>query len=213
MGWNMKVPSSVLHLLLINFRPGAGEAEQEALVEGLGTLRAIEGVLHLGTASAADTKSTHAQALFVYLRDAASLEAYGSHPLHMEYLRRRFLPVVQEAVSIDVAVQVAPSPDYDAASCLCANFRPDTYDWQVRSLFEEAAQAGGAADERTISGGVALNERQRFRAAAVTFWSRAGVSGGDAAYAAQRRLFDDAWGPIVSEEASVTGPARPLMSL
>lgn len=200
----MKVPSPVLHLLLINFKPGAGDAEREALVEELGRLRAIEGVLHLGAARAADEKSTHAQALFVYLRDAAALEVYGSHPLHMEYLRSRFLPVVQDAVSVDAAVQQAPPTEYDTASCHCANFRPDTYDWQIRSLFE------GAAEGCTISGGVALTERQRYRAAAVMFWSRAEAPGGDAFHAVQRELFDDAWGPIVSEEASVTGPARPL---
>ena len=206
----MDVLSPVLHLLLINFKPGAGEAERQALVEELGGLRAIEGVLHVGVARAASDESTHAQALFAYLRDAAALEAYGSHPLHIEYLRSRFLPVVQDAVSIDVGVQAAPPTEYDLASCHCANFRPDTYDWQIRSLFERAAQAGGDAGGCTISGGVALNERQRYRAAAVMFWSKAEASGGDDFYAAQRGLFDDAWGPIVSEEARVTGPAHPL---
>lgn len=210
MGWNMNVPSPVLHLLLINFKPGAGEAEREALVQELGRLHAIEGVLHLGAARAADEKSTHAQALFVYLRDAAALEAYGSHPLHMEYLRSRFLPVVQDAVSVDVAVQQAPPAEYDAVSCHCASFRPDTYDWQIRSLFERAAQTGRDAGGCTVSGGVALNERQRYRAAVVMFWSGAEASREDALYSVQRRLFDDAWGPIVSEEASVTGPAHPL---
>ncbi len=206
----MDVLSPVLHLLLINFKAGAGDAEREALVEELRRLHAIEGVLHLGGARAADEKSTHAQALFVYLRDAAALEAYGSHPLHMEYLRSRFLPVVQDAVSIDVGVQGAPPTEYDTAACHCANFHPDTYDWQVRPLFERAAQAGGDAGGCTISGGVALNERQRYRAAAVMFWSRAEASGGNVLYVAQRRLFADTWGPIVSEEASVTGPAHLL---
>ena len=206
----MNVLSPVLHLLLINFKSEAGEAERQALAEELAQLRAIEGVLHLGAARAADEESTHAQALFIYLRDAAALEAYGAHPLHVEYLRRRFLPVVRDFVSIEVGVRGVPPAEYDAAFCHCANFRPNTYDWQVRSLFDRAADVTGAEDGWTVSGGVALNERQRYRAAAVVSWSGAVASRESAPYRAQRKILDDTWGPILSEEASVIGPAHPL---
>lgn len=208
----MNVLSPVLHLLLVNFKPNAGEVERQALVEELRRFHDIDGVLHLGAARAAGEESTHAQALFVYLRDAAALEAYGSHPLHMEYLRRVFLPAVQDFVSIDVGVQGAPPTAYAAAACCCANFRPDTYDWQIRSLFERAPDATWAEDGWTVSGGVALNGRQRYRAAAVVFWSGGGSSDERDRSRAQGGLLDDAWGRILTEAVSVTGPAHPLMA-
>jgi hypothetical protein len=208
----MNVLSPVLHLLLINFKPHAGEVERQALVEELGRLHAIDGVQHLGAARAAGEGSTHMQALFIYLRDAAALETYGSHPLHMEYLRRVFLPAVEDFVSIDVGVQTAPPAAYEAASCCCANFRPDTYDWQIRSLFERAGDAPGAEEGWTVSGGVALNDRQRYRAAAVVFWCDEFASNERDRSRPQRRLLDDAWGQILTEAVFVTGPAHPLMA-
>jgi hypothetical protein len=205
----MSVQSPVLHLLLVNFKPGVGDAEGRALVDEMGRLRSIDGVLHVGTARAAGNDSTHARALFVYLRDAAALEAYGSHPLHIDYLRRRLLPIAQDFASIDVAVQEPPPATYEAASCHCANFRPDTYDWQIRSLFQSGAPST-AADGWYVSGGVAVNERQRYRAAAVMFLPAAGEQEASDGYASARRMLDEAWGPIASEEVSVTGPACPL---
>ncbi len=208
----MNVPSPVLHLLLINFKPGAGEAERQALVEEMRRFHDIDGVLHLGAARAAGDDSTHAQALFVYLRDAAALEAYGSHPLHIGHLRRFFLPAVQDFVSIDVGVQEMPPAAYAAAACRCANFRPDTYDWQIRSLFERTADATWAGEGWSVSGGVALNGRQRYRAAAVVFWSGGGPSNEGDSSRAQGGLLDDAWGRILTESVSVTGPAHPLIA-
>jgi hypothetical protein len=205
----MNVQSPVLHLLLVNFKPGVGDGEGRALVDEMGRLHSIDGVLHVGTARAAGDDSTHARALFVCLRDAAALEVYGSHPLHIDYLRRRLLPVAQDFASIDVAVHEPPPATYEAASCHCANFRPDTYDWQIRSLFQSSAPSG-AADGWYVSGGVAVNERQRYRAAAVMFLPAVEERRAMNGYASARRMLDEAWGAIASEEVNVTGPAHPL---
>ena len=160
---------TALHLLLAHLRRAATPGQRDALLEGLAPLRSVKGVLHMGRVEGTEGISTHDLGLFVYLRDAAALEQFGTHPLLMKYLQQSFLPAVEEFVSMDVAVEGGPNESYGAALCFCLDFRPDTYDWQVRSALAELA---GNADKGTILGasvGVALNQRQPFRAGGLVF--------------------------------------------
>jgi len=160
---------TALHLLLVHLRPAVAAGQRDALVEGLTALRSVKDVLHMGRVEGAEGVSTHDLGLFVYLRDAAALERFGTHPLLMKYLQQSFLPVVEDFVSMDVAVEGGPAEQYGAALCFCLDFRPDTYDWQVRSALEQLV---GNTDNGRLLGtsvGVALNQRQPFRAGGLVF--------------------------------------------
>jgi hypothetical protein len=214
----------ILHLALINLRPNSAsstgkpdEVAIQTLLSAFARLAEIDGVLHLGSTRAASDDSTHTLGLFALLRDAQALEEFGTHPRHIEYLQSAVLPLVSELATADVVVpkappgrarlwRVWPPPSYRAAACFCAGFQSTTYDWQVRSLFDAAAQVPG----HVIIGGLAVNGRQRYRAAGLTLWpepddwspSRRGDS--------FRRLWNDCWGPAATDLARVVGPATPI---
>jgi hypothetical protein len=212
----------ILHLVLLNLKPAPGKAPVDDLLAAFGRLAEIDGVLHLGAARAASDDSTHSLAMFALLRDSVALEEFGTHPRHIEYLQTAVLPRVSDLVTADVVVAggppgrartgprlgaaVWPPPSYRAAACFCASFRPTTYDWQVRSLFDAAAQVPGNA---TI-GGMAADGRQRFRAAGLALWpDRDDWSPGHRSDWL-RRLWDDCWGPAATDQARVVGPATPI---
>lgn len=168
---------TALHLLLVHLRPAVAPGQRADLAEGLASLRPLDGVIHIGHVEGTADVSTHDLGIFVYLRDAAALERFGTHPLLMEYLQRSFLPVVEEFVSMDVAVEDGPAERYGAALCFCLDFRPDTYDWQVRSVLERLAGNPAKGTLLGASVGVALNQRQPFRAGGLVFAaSPAGLS-------------------------------------
>jgi len=120
----------------------------------------------------------------------------------MKYLQQFFLPVVEDFVSMDVAVEGGPAERYGAAFCFCLDFRPDTYDWQVRSALEQLA---GNTDNGRLLGasvGVALNQRQPFRAGGLVF----AASPNDLSAVRLPPLNANA----ASRLAAVAGPASPL---
>ena len=192
----------VLHLALANLRPGLSEPEAEAIVDAFGRLASLPGVLRLGAVRARSDDSTHSLALFVYLRDAAGLEAFGTDGRHIDFLRRSLVGAVTDLATADVATSVLPPETYSGAACFGARLRPQTFDWQVRGLLE---RLNGPL---VVSGGLALNDRQRFRAAGLAFWTGGGEP--DAAFGEFRRRWAEAWGPILTEAALVLGDARPL---
>ncbi len=199
--------TSILHLVLLNLKSAPGEAPVDDLLAAFGRLAEIDGVLHLGAARAASDDSTHSLAMFALLRDSAALEEFGTHPRHIEYLQTAVLPRVSNLVTADVLVAEAPRPpSYRAAACFCASFRPTTFDWQVRSLFDAAARV---PDNATV-GGIAADGRQRFRAAGLALWpDRDDWSPGHRSDWF-RRLWDDCWGPAATDQARVMGPAMPI---
>jgi hypothetical protein len=202
----MMAQTSILHLVLLNLKPASGEAPVDELLAAFGRLAEIDGVLHLGAARAASDDSTHSLAMFALLRDSAALEQFGTHPRHIEYLQTAVLPRVSDLVTADVVVAEPPPPSYRAAACFCASFRPTTFDWQVRSLFDAAAQA---SDNATI-GGVAADGRQRFRAAGLALWPDRDDWSPGRRSDWLRRLWDDCWGPAATDQARVVGPAMPI---
>jgi hypothetical protein len=204
----------ILHLVLLNLRssaaPSKGDSDDavRAILAAFGRLAEIDGVLHLGTAQAASADSTHSLAMFALLRDTAALEEFGTHPLHIEYLQSAVLPRVSDLATADVVAAGAPPSSYRAAACFCAGFQPTTYDWQVRALFDAAAQLPGNA---TI-GGPAVKGRQRFRAAGLALWP------GPDDWSPGRRsddlhsVWDEFWGAAATDQARVVGPATPIAS-
>jgi hypothetical protein len=193
---------TALHLLLAHLRRAATPGQREALLEGLAPLRSVKGVLHMGRVEGTEGVSTHDVGLFVYLRDAAALERFGTHPLLMKYLQQSFLPAVEEFVSMDVAVEGGPLEGYRAALCFCLDFRPDTYDWQVRSVLDQLAGHAGKGGLLGASVGVALNQRQPFRAGGLVF----AASAGDLSAARLAPLKENTTTGLVA----VAGPASPL---
>jgi hypothetical protein len=203
----MMAQNPILHLVLLNLKPAPGETPVDDLLAAFGRLAEIDGVLHLGAARAASDDSTHSLAMFALLRDGAALEEFGTHPRHIEYLQTAVLPRVSDLVTADVlAVAEGPPPPYRAAACFCASFRPTTYDWQVRSLFNAAAQVPGNA---TI-GGLAADGRKRFRAAGLALWPARDDWAPGHRSDSFRRLWDDCWGPAATDQARVVGPAMPI---
>jgi hypothetical protein len=202
----MLAQKPILHLVLLNVKPASGESPVDDLLAAFGRLAEIDGVLHLGAARAASDDSTHSLAMFALLRDSAALEGFGTHPRHIEYLQTAVLPRVSDLVTADVVVAEGPPPPYRAAACFCAGFRPTTYDWQVRSLFDAAAQVPGNA---TI-GGLAADGRQRFRAAGLALWPAQDDWAPGHRSDSFRRLWDDCWGPAATDQAWVVGPATPV---
>ena len=202
----MIAQNSILHLVLLNLKPASGEAPVDDLLAAFGRLAEIDGVLHLGATRAASDDSTHSLAMFALLRDSAALEEFGTHPRHIEYLQTAVLPRVSDLVTADVIAAEGPPPSYRAAACFCASFQPTTYDWQVRSLFEAAAQTPG----NTTIGGMAADGRQRFRAAGLALWPRSNDWSPGHRSDRFRRLWDDCWGPAATDQARVVGPATPI---
>jgi hypothetical protein len=202
----MTAQKTILHLVLLNIKPTPGEAAVDDVLAAFGRLAEIDGVLHLGAARTASDDSTHSLAMFAMLRDTVALEEFGTHPLHIEYLQAAVLPRVTDLVTADVVVAGGPPPSYRAAACFCAGFQPTTYDWQVRSLFDAAARMQGSA---TI-GGIAVNGRQRFRAAGLALWPHPSDWSPGHSGDSFRRLWDDCWGTAATDQARVVGPATPI---
>jgi hypothetical protein len=202
----MRAQKPILHLVLLNLKPTSGKAAVDDLLAAFGRLAEIDGVLHLGAARAASDDSTHSLAMFAVLRDSVALERFGTHPLHIKYLQRAVLPRVSDLVTADVVVAGEPPPSYRAAACFCASFQPTTYDWQVRSLFDAAPRMQGSA---TI-GGIAVNGRQRFRAAGLALWPHTSDWSPGHSSDSFRRLWDDCWGSSATDQARVVGPATPI---
>jgi len=206
----MPVENPILHLVLLNLRPAPAspdgapdESAIQAVLAAFGSLASIDGVLRLGAVQAADEQSTHSLALFALLRDAAALEEFGTHPRHIEYLQSAVLPRVSDLVTADVVAAGTPPPAYRAAACFCADFRPTTFDWQVRSLFDAAALAPG----NSTLGGLAVNDRQRFRAAGLALWSNEDDCSAGHLSEFFHRLWQEHWGPAATDQAWVIGPA------
>lgn len=209
----MAAQTHVLHLVLMNLRAAAGgsavscgDAAIEPILAAFSDLAGIDGVLHLGAVQAASDASSHSLATFALLDDVAALEQFGAHPQHIEYVRSTVLPHVRDLVTADVAVADSPPASYQAAACFCAGFQPTTFDWEVRSLFDAAARAPG----NTTIGGLAVDDRQRFRAAGLTLWPDADDWSPGHGSDALRRLWYERWGPAATDEAWVVGPATPL---
>ncbi len=209
----MLLEEHILHVVLMNLKAaptdppvGCGDGAVQAIVAAFGRLADVEGVLHLGAVRAADAASTHSLATFAVLRDAAALEEFGTHPRHIEYVRSAVLPRVSALVTADVVVAECPSPSYRAAACFCAGFGPTTYDWEVRSLFDGAAHGDG----NTVVGGLATDDRQRFRAAGLALWPDPDDWSGGGNGESFRRRWEDCWGRIATDEAWVVGPATPV---
>ena len=205
----MTASSTVLHLTLANLSHGLAEAgaEGEALLSAFGHLGAIPGVLHLGAVRGTADGSTHSLALFVYLRDRASLEAFGTDGRHIDFLRRSLLGPVTDLVTADVSASVLPPQTYSAAAAFAVGFRAETFDWQVRKLLE------GLERPLVVSGGPSLDSLrggQRYRAGALALWPGDG-SAWEAVASEFRRRWRSACQPALSEFALVIGEARPLL--
>lgn len=204
---------TILHLALMNLRPAPagpavsrGDEAVEAILAAFSRLAEIDGVLHLGAVQAASDASSHSLAMFAFLQDAAALEEFGTHPRHIEYVRSTVLPRVSDLVTTNVVVAKSAPPSYRAAACFCASFQPTTYDWEVRSLFDAAARV----PDNTTLGGLAADDRQRFRAAGLALWPDEDDwfpgHRGDSLH----RLWHECWGPAATDQAWVVGPATPI---
>ncbi len=214
----------VLHLTLANLKSGLDEAEAEGVVRAFGRLGSIPGVIHLGAVHASVDDATHSLGLFAYLRDLTALDSFGTDARHINFLRHSLVGAVGDLATTDVVTSVLPPDHYSAALCFGADVHPGTFDWQIRRLLDRPS---GAC---VVSGGLAINERQRFRAAGVAFFlsgqARAGgrpfLAGSDirgesaddkaaeSALTGFKRRWDEVWGPIVTEAALVVGNASPL---
>jgi hypothetical protein len=195
---------TALHLLLVHLRPGVTQTQRDALARGFESLRSIDGVIHMGQVEGTESVSTHHLGLFAYLRDAAALERFGTHSLLMKYLQRSFLPVVEDFMSMDIAVRERPPDRYGAALCFCVDFPSDTYDRQVRSALAQVTESLGEDGILGNATGVALNQRQPFRAGGIVF----AASPLDLSRATLHAASTDATAP--SRIVAVAGPAYPL---
>lgn len=209
----MVLEKHILHVVLMNLSAtpadpsvDCGDGAVRFILAAFGRLADIEGVLHVGAVRAAGAASTHSLATFAVLRDAAALEEFGTHHRHIEYLRSAVLPRISDLVTADVAVAECPPPSYHAAACFCAGFQPTTYDWEVRSLFNGATEGTG----NTTIGGLATDDRQRFRAAGLAFWPNPDDWSSADQSESLRRQWRDCWGRIATDEAWVVGPATPV---
>ena len=176
----------VLHLRLVRLKtPDA----RLAMVQRFAALATVDGVAHMGWVDSTSDASTHDLALFVYLRDAHSLERFGTNARHIEFLAESFLPAVRDFVSLDLTVEGAPPATYERATCLCLDIPAAAYEWQVDSTLRALA---GDADASSL--GRALNKRQPFRAGGIVF-GEASTQTGET---------------IVQSVLSVAGRATPL---
>lgn len=163
----------VLHLLLVRLKPRARDGNGEALVSEFLRLRHAREVLRLGCVTDGNAGSTHDLALFAYLADAAALERFGTDARYMRFLQQSFLPAVGDFVTMDIAIDDGPLPEgQPSAICFCLDVAPATYDWQVRLLLERLIATPGAS---AASLGMALNDRQPYRAGGVVYASPDGL--------------------------------------
>jgi hypothetical protein len=191
----------VLHLLLVRLKPDLAPEARGVLTAEAAALAGIEGVAQAGLVEGSSPGSTHSLALFVFLRDRGALEEFGTHPVHVRFLRQTLAPALESMVSADVSVDQLPPDDYAAARCFCAAFEPQVYDWQVRAYLEQVRSSLGPAG--LLCAGPSLDDRQAFRAAGVAFWP------GPEALSAVGPLSTPA-SPPTQAHAIVAGPARHL---
>jgi hypothetical protein len=159
---------SVLHLLLVRLKPGLSKKARRTIVAEAAALAEIEGVRQAGVVEATGGDSTHSLALFLFLRDRQALDEFGAHPAHIRFLRTTLAPLLDSMTGADMAIEAAPPHDYASACCFAAAFAPDAYDWQVRGFLDQLASSLDAG--ATLCAGLALDERQIFRAAGVVLW-------------------------------------------
>jgi hypothetical protein len=188
----------VLHLLLAHLKPGTTDERREQLMAAFSDLLAIPEALRLGCVVARDQDSTHDLALFACLTDAAALERFGTDARYMRYLRGSFLPLVERFVTVDLRLDDRPLPGgHESALCFCLDVPPATYDWQVRAVLSRLTEESRAEDPACL--GIALNDRQPYRAGGVICASQEGLD------ALTKALVEVAESEAVTDRVSVAG--------
>jgi hypothetical protein len=181
----------------MHLKSGTTDEQRDQLVTSFSGLLPVTEAAALGCVTAGDGGSTHDLALFAYLTDAAALERFGTDARYMRYLQHSFLPLIEDFVSADVEVETGPATGYEFAVCFCLDIPPATYDWQVRALLSRLTSASKAAVSAAV--GIALNERQSYRAAGVISASL------DTMETVTRTLTDVAESDAVTGKISVAG--------
>jgi hypothetical protein len=153
----------ILHADFISLSPTTTPADREALIAEAGRLSAFDEVLSVVVIEAEQSSDFDLAFLFV-LRDLAALEPFGTDERYVRFLQGTVAPVLQGLAGADVQLEAAFPNVATYGACLALAAPPETYDWEVRSLLGDWANAFPAS-----ALGLAIGERQRFRGLAVAF--------------------------------------------
>lgn len=92
----------VEHVVLFKVKPGVPALQAEALVSGLRSLKSLDLVMDLSAGPALQASSgSYTHALHCRYKDKEALQAYATHPLHVDVVQKRVVPIVEDVLAID----------------------------------------------------------------------------------------------------------------
>lgn len=91
----------ILHTVAFRLKHPANSAEEAGFLRAAAELEAIEGVRNFQCLRQTSSKNTFTFGLSMEFSNDAEYEHYNSHPLHMSFVRERWLPEVVEFLELD----------------------------------------------------------------------------------------------------------------
>jgi hypothetical protein len=152
----------------INLTPEAGPEDRRRLEAAATGLFAIDGVEEIGVIEG-ESGSDFDIALWVRLRDFASLEPFGTDPEYTRFLQGTVAPMLRGFAGVDVTLESGFEAKPGPVACLALMGPDEAYDFEVREALAAWAEAIGAT---SAAMGVAAGERQLYRGAAIAFEAR-----------------------------------------
>ena len=98
----------IRHAALFRLHHAAGSAEESDFLAALATLGSIPGVHDFQISRETSPKNDFAFAVSISFADPAAYDAYNGHPLHVAFVRDRWVPEVAAFMEHDT---VALDPD------------------------------------------------------------------------------------------------------
>jgi hypothetical protein len=91
---------SITHVVVVWLKTPGDESARRRLVENAESLRQIPGVSDVRTGAVVPSTrpvvdSTYDVALVMTMRDAATLKAYATHPIHVRFVEEHVKPLVE----------------------------------------------------------------------------------------------------------------------
>ena len=108
----IKMSSTVEHVVLFNVKPTADSSQLSTMVNGLNSLNTLPMVLHLSSGKLLKNRSsshTFTHVLHSRYRSKEDLANYSAHPDHLSVVRSSVLPICDDLMAIDwVAENIDP---------------------------------------------------------------------------------------------------------
>jgi heme-degrading monooxygenase HmoA len=91
----------IRHMVLFRLKHPAGSNEESAFLDAADALRRIPGVKDFQKSRQVSAKNDYKFVLSMEFDDQAAYSAYNEHPLHVAFVRDRWVPEVEAFLEVD----------------------------------------------------------------------------------------------------------------